>query len=403
MLGSTVASSWLPRARRALLPLILLLSSTQLGYHFWPSSALVYGVRVDYLSPTVYFLDLLILAYLFLQKFRPPLILYSLLTILTFNLLFSINPLATFSWSLHLLLYSCFVLSLTTSTIRRSSIVIQNSFLVASLFQLILSVGQVYRGQSFQGSFYYLGERLVAVGQPGVALATFMDKVVLRAYGTFSHPNILAGWLVISLLIILKISRRVAVKKTILVITALGVLLTQSRSAALSLFAVIIPFYFLKTLRSRLIYFTVLLVLILGSSSFLLPARADLSVGERLSLQTLSLRAISHYPIVGTGADASISTYPALDPSHRLLQPDHNSFTLLLSWFGLAGILTIICLIRKYGFTVLRLYDVLPLIPLLLLDHYLLTSPQGLFILILYLRTSASRPEKKNSSLCIHS
>jgi hypothetical protein len=40
---------------------------------------------------------------------------------------------------------------------------------------------------------YYLGERSVSVGSPAVALGSFMHEVVLRAYGTFGHPNVLAG------------------------------------------------------------------------------------------------------------------------------------------------------------------------------------------------------------------
>ena len=43
---------------------IILLASTQLGLHFWPDSTLVHGIRIDYLSPVIYFLDVLILAYL---------------------------------------------------------------------------------------------------------------------------------------------------------------------------------------------------------------------------------------------------------------------------------------------------------------------------------------------------
>ena len=34
---------------------------TQLGKHFWPSFSFVEGIRIDYLSPTLYLTDLLIL------------------------------------------------------------------------------------------------------------------------------------------------------------------------------------------------------------------------------------------------------------------------------------------------------------------------------------------------------
>ena len=46
---------------RWLFYLLLLLIPTQLGYHFWPDFAFVNGIRVDYLAPTIYLTDLLIL------------------------------------------------------------------------------------------------------------------------------------------------------------------------------------------------------------------------------------------------------------------------------------------------------------------------------------------------------
>jgi len=227
---------------------------------------------------------------------------------------------------------------------------------------------------------------MVSVGQPGVALAAFMDHVVLRAYGTFGHPNVLAGWLVITLLIILRLSKNIVINYSFFLITILGALLTQSRSAFLALFGIIIPVYILKSLRVRVLYFAILFTLAIGYWSLVVPERAALSLSERLSLQSISLQTIGSYPIFGTGAQASISSYPQLNTSFRLLQPDHNSFTLFVSWFGLTAILSITYLIRLYGYTAIRLYDYVSIFPLLLLDHYLLTSPQGLFMLILYLR-----------------
>ena len=392
---STADSSWLPGVRYTLLFLILLLSSTQLGLHFWPETALVYGVRIDYLSPTLYLLDLLILIYLFVVKFEKfeiwDLRFNQLIIILIANLIFSVNPFATLTWSLHFLLYFIFASSLRFSDIRQTVI---STLLFSSLFQICLAATQLYLGHSLQGFFYYLGERMVSVGQPGVALATFMDQVILRAYGTFGHPNILAGWFVIVALIIHKLYKiqkhqlfvHIGMYWCTFAITIIGIFLTQSRSAAIAYFGIIIPFYVLKKLQFRMLYVGVIFTLLISNWSLLALDRADLSFTERINLQKLSLHVIQKTPIFGTGTNASISAYPDIDPSFRLLQPDHNSFTLFFSWFGLTGILAIIYIVRIYDFTDLRRYDFLPLIPLFLLDHYLLTSPQGLLILLLYLK-----------------
>ena len=225
-----------------LVGLIIFFSATQLGLHFWPTSSLVYGIRIDYLSPTLYFLDLLIVLFLFLRRLldrRPEQsssrdaeggrsLLVGLFPILLTNLLYSANPLATLSWSLHFLLYMVFFVALRSdlkgsahpadSRAGRSDpvgaisetgsdpkVVIVPILTLSLLFQLFLSISQVFLGRSVGGLMYYLGERTVVVGAPSIALGSFAHEVVLRAYGTFGHPNVLAGWAVISLLIILQL------------------------------------------------------------------------------------------------------------------------------------------------------------------------------------------------------
>lgn len=380
---------------------IIFFSATQLGYHFWPESALVYGLRVNYLSPTLYFLDILIILYLFILFAKLGFKYYlefsasnlGFLLIFLTNLLFSANPLATLSWSLHLLLYTIFLFTIPPATIRYSLFTILP---ITILFQVVAAAIQVTIGRSVGDPLSYLGESVVSMGSPGIATGSVMGEVVLRAYGTFGHPNVLAGWLVVSLLIVIKLSQtkrdptfnpdkgRIFVITTT-TLTIIGALLTQSLSAGLALFGIIIPFYLIKNLKMRMTYLIVVSLFTIHYSPFT-PSRSNLSITERLDLQQISLKVIEQKPFFGTGAQASITTYPSVDPGHRLLQPDHNSFTLFLSWFGLAGVFAIIYALKNYlGFRIWNLRFILPLLPLLLLDHYFLTSPQGLFILVLYL------------------
>lgn len=390
--------------------IIIFFSATQLGLHFWPSSTLVYGIRIDYLSPTLYFLDLLIIVYLVLSRqFRPFSGLQSserqvgtfVIPFLLTNLLYSQNPLATLSWSFHLVLYFVFITVLLPqfrpfSGLQRSKRRVGTSVIIAPLtfsllFQTILAAAQVYLGHSVGGIMYYLGERMVSVGSPNIALGTFMDQITLRAYGTFSHPNILAGYAVISYLILLQASQTATPKASkqwaFLIPVLLILFLTQSRSAAISLFGIIVPFYLIQKTKYRATYFAIAFCLVIFNSPLLLPARSDLSFSQRHTLQGASLSVIRSFPVFGTGAQSSISTYPLVDSSVRLLQPDHNSFTLFLSWFGIFGLFALFPEFRS-------LRDFFPLIPLLLFDHYLLTSPQGLFILLLYLRVTMSYGQK---------
>lgn len=375
-----------PTASSFLASLIVFFSATQLGIHFWPSSTLVYGIRIDYLSPTLYFLDLLILTYLFSLKSKILNLksLFPFFPLLLTNLLFSTTPLSTLSWSLHLLLYSIFLISLSPSSLPQ---LLTRILPLTLLFQVVLATTQFILGHSVGGPLYYLGERMVAVGSPAVALGSFMGQVVLRAYGTFSHPNVLAGYAVVALLIVFELRRQhqssVGAKAVwiMVLLSSLLVFLTQSRSAALAMFGLVIPFYLINKIQLRLTYFVILGFLVIGHWSLVIPIRPDLSMTERLDLQGLSLQVIRSFPVFGTGAQASISTYPTVAPNFRLLQPDHNSLTLFFSWFGLFGTLAILSVITR----LVPLRGIIAGLPLFALDHYLLTSPQGLFIFLLYL------------------
>jgi len=337
---------------------------------------------VDYLAPTLYFLDILIILYLYLRFRSLSGLQQSLrqigtlapIPILLANLLYSSNPIASIGWLIHLFLYFLFIFTFETTLLK---IILP----VSALLQILIASVQVFLGHSIGGLLYYVGERNVSVGSPGIALTTFMDKVVLRAYGTFSHPNILAGWLVVVFLILLSYKPSAKLKILYSTLVAIGIVLTGSRSAAISLFIFVVPIYLINNLKLRIIYFALVISPAIYFLSFGAPIRADISISERTSLQLTSLKVIKTYPVFGTGANASISTYPTISPTFRLLQPDHNSPTLLLSWFGFFGLIALI-----YVLPLSNLFVFIPLLPLLFLDHYIFTSPQGIFILLLYLR-----------------
>ena len=58
------------KLKATLLTFFILFLPTQLGYHFWPPWAYVFGIRIDYLSPTVYFTDVIVVALALLLLFE---------------------------------------------------------------------------------------------------------------------------------------------------------------------------------------------------------------------------------------------------------------------------------------------------------------------------------------------
>lgn len=61
---------WGEKIRKIILFWLLLLIPTQLGRHFWFDWSLVWGIRVDYFSPTIYMVDILFLGLWLIEVYR---------------------------------------------------------------------------------------------------------------------------------------------------------------------------------------------------------------------------------------------------------------------------------------------------------------------------------------------
>ena len=171
-------------------------------YFFLPQSYLL-GVRRDLLAPTLYFKYILIVIAIFLYwrilkevfiKHKKRLIL--LIAFFLLNLLFSQNKPITLYKISQVFLVLGFATLLwqlkKRGEIKGKGVLI--ALLAAAGLELFLVFYQVLKGASFQGPFYFLGERAIDLSSPAVAKTIFFEKVLLRGYGTFSHPNSLAGF-----------------------------------------------------------------------------------------------------------------------------------------------------------------------------------------------------------------
>lgn len=364
-------------------------TAVQLGLHFWPASSLIYGIRVDYLSPTLYALDIGIIISLFLAYLQNhniirsnyPLSLFYLIA--ASNLIFSQTPLQSLLWWLHLGLYLCWA-----STISLKWLQDHVKWLLIPLASLsCLGLAQIIHGGSFQGIFYWLGERRINISQPGIALQELFGVRYLRAYSLFSHPNIFAGWAVFSVLIISFFDKSKIIKVFSCLLGVVIIFLTASRSGALGLLAILFMMTFRKPtqkISQNLIYF----ILGVASISYLVLVRSESVIIPRLNLISISFGIVQKYPVFGVGALGSLSVYQFISPAIRYLQPDHFSPTLLLSWLGFVGIIQLIIVSRYFNKAHILLKTLFPLLPIFLLDHYLLTSFSGMLIVVLAFRSS---------------
>lgn len=281
------------------------------------------------------------------------------------------------------------------------------------IFSLLLSIGIVFESSlailqyinqgSFQGPLYFLGERALNTSTPGVANASINGSLILRPYGTFSHPNVLGGFLVISLSLVLPLILKLRKLFVFVLIFALaGVAFSFSRTAALALVFYLGSFFLISIFEKYkkgktnkispkkflLILVSIVFVLSLLSNSILYQRISNLNLNEESIIQRSqqAKEALSMFyqnPVLGVGLNNYFyhidNIYFPLGP-----QPVHNIFLLTLSQTGIVGLLALLSILYKVArINQYSLIVVTTIIILGSLDHYLLTIQQGQLILVL--------------------
>ncbi len=353
--------------------LLLILLPVQLGYHFWPAFAYVNGIRVDYFSPTLYLTDILV-GILFLQA-RPKILAnWWLLAGVAFalvNIAFSLSPAVSFyKW------LKVAEMGFLVWYVGRRAKFEAKWLLVPVGYEAILAIWQWWQQASVGGLWYLLGERTFSGGTPGIANAYINGALTLRPYGTFSHPNVLGGFLAVVLALILPRSLHNSRKLIAVGLGYLALFLSMSRAA------IIVGLGAAGWIWRQKAWFWGLL---LAAAILVWPRFGALGVEieplvVRQQLNSLAIAFWARSPIWGTG----LGTAPLYS---TLLQPTHNLYLLVLAETGILGILAL-------GLVIWRVKLWLPLITILVLgpfDHYFLTLQQGQLLLALVLGRSFAR------------
>ncbi len=384
---------------------ILLFLPTQFGRHFWPDFSYVKGIRIDYLSPTLYFTDILTISLFILfifslkdirLKFKVAIgkhVAYYLpLAILVIGIIFSKNPLSGWYGLLKLLefIFFGFYTALSIKKFKFSTILY--IFSISILFESFLALFQFLNQGSLGGIFYFFGERDFNGQTPGIANASLNGQLILRPYGTFSHPNVLAGFLLIEMIVLiynLNYNIKALVSWTAIIALSLGTValfLTMERVAILLWIFIIILLGIKNFYRKKKVFYF-LLPFILISIAVLLPTFylrftnlnfSDQSFVLRGELIKESLIMIKNQPIFGTGINNFLYNLPDF-----YLQPVHNIYLLIATQTGILGLIFFLWFIikayRNLRFTIydLRFTILTSVLILGFFDHYFLTLQQG--------------------------
>ena len=426
--------------------LLLTLLPVQLSRHFWPDWSYVIGRRIDYLSPTVFLTDLLVIILMIswvgssfttlVSSIRKKSVLHGLpflgLGLLTAaNLFFSGNHPESWLFWIKLWEYAllCFYIMYTRPAHGR----IVRSLGIAALYTSLIALAQFFAQHSLGGVFWWLGERQFFLDTPGIArIAVCLPfsgcQLLLRPYGTFPHPNVLAGFLIVVMTILVG---HITIEKSrekrlsflywgIVGLSFAAVIVTFSRSSWISgalglllLFGVVQ--YTRRSARilsiSAVFFVVSVLILIVGIIAFF-PRNTEESVVDRIQLNGYANALWKTSPLMGIGGDRFLPSVPSITIRRNpgFLQPVHSVYLLLLVETGTVGILAFLWLlfgiyrnlltdIGRNSYNIRRSYvygiALAELLLVGLVDHYPITLQQGQLLLTILIGITLSRPFKK--------
>lgn len=420
-----------------LLYLLLILFPTQLGRHFFFPFSSIAGIRSDYLTPTVYLTDIVILFILGIElvlriKKRkesqkiPNVKLFRIFLLFPFYLLFNslfvaTNKAAAFYAFIKIVEYV--LLGTIIVRVKPKMSAICTIFAFDVLYVSFIAIGQFILQRSIGGVFWFLGERTFYASTPGIAAISWEGRLFLRPYATFPHPNVLGGFLAVVLPFILfwflkhKKEINVFFKSIYIASFSLGgvaLFLSFSRSAWLvffiglsCLFFAALPEFrafnsgngfFAKQKKEILLVCFYLLMLFSVVIPLSIPSQQE-SFVQRENLLQASIQAVLSQPLYGVGLNNSVVRLSSFLPrvlNFSFFQPVHNMYMLLFVETGFIGF-TFFLLLFALIFT--RVLRASPLIRIALLqlfflgvfDHYLFTLQQGQLLFTLFAALAFSK------------
>lgn len=255
---------------------------------------------------------------------------------------------------------------------------------------LMLALWQVTMGSSPASTVLGLAERNAQ--RLGESVVMVGGERVLRAYGTFAHPNMFAAWSV--LMVALGLCAEERWGKWLVVAGIVGVLVSASRAGAVALGLVALWYVLQKRNRGALLWpaaalmVAVLWVAIAFMPSMLMSMRGggaleERSITERRSqaAQAFALLSSPRTALLGTGVGQSTLTQEEQSPGQPTYayQPVHNTALLMLIELGIPLTLLLTAFAWQERARIPTALAVLA--PFFAVDHLLWTSAVGPLIL----------------------
>lgn len=406
------------RLQEYVLAAVIFLTPSTLFLKFVLESNYIRGIFVDYLVPKVHLSTIFIVFFIVVTvqlkrkniyaftRNRLAVLTAAMAFLLVIRQFFTTHPVPAFYAVVQYSLTAIFARLLYMQHLLFKSRVVQMSFIGALLFQSLLGVYQFFTQSSLAG-YWLLGEPEVRASI-GIVRQQLLGKEVALPYGTTAHPNVLAGVIVIYLMISFlnwwRDKNKTAIYSWSFYLTVPSALLclwlTQSSTALASLligiFVILIaylrgqkkPVFTFVTMRNFI--WSSLLVAILvpiGLSLLSHLYTTSSSVYRRDILNIAAVEMFTKNPVVGIGSNqftVQVQEYAELSEVIRFVQPAHHIGLLWVSETGILGVLLVVMLLVpliKKNVKISAFFYVL--LPLAVLDHYLLTLQTGLLLMVI--------------------
>jgi len=391
----------------------LALIPTQLGRHFWLVESRVLGMKIDYLSIILYLSDILWVVWIIKNHPLTPsltkegdktknfwnrwLMVVLVLAIVVGNVVVAQAKLvAVYRWlRVGQWLFTFYLVSKNKKDIEEKLLKVIPWWIIIESF---LALAQVVKGGSLQGIWWWFGERRFLLGNLGIAEMRVGNEAWVRAYGTFSHPNSLAGFLLLAWIWWRKSPalrapplRKGGILKWVVNWSALlGIVLAGSRTVWVLSILILIQEtrnekQELKGVVEKVLIGIGLVAMVLGIvgneyelKSFLGGWDKD-SWSKRVSLVVSAKNMFIDSPFLGIGNGNFVSVLPKYQEKNIFwLQPVHNIFLLILSEIGIFGV---VLLCKMFGRIRKKNWQILGIIIVTgMLDHYWVTLPQNFWL-----------------------
>ncbi|MDO8609470.1 MAG: hypothetical protein Q7R95_02895, partial [bacterium] len=213
----------------------------------------------------------------------------------------------------------------------------------------------------------------------------------LRPYGTFSHPNSMAGYFLVLYILILtnKIFRIHTIARNILLfICTLIIMFSFSKIAIVTCIFISTLYLIRNSFSCKICVFSRIFILSIIGLIFISGHSDPLTIQKRLDLILNSIQIIKQHILFGTGIGAYLVEQNKFSSNYEFFfnQPVHNIFLLTIGEFG-------IILSGYVSYLIYKIYkkNKTLLIPHLLLlsvifitgffDHYWITLQQNFLLL----------------------